>query len=164
MPDLLVPLYKLTPNHARLTELREQGVVIRRAFPFDLSRIRRFIAANFSESWADEAEASFARQPIQCWIAIYQQQVIGFACVDATMRGFFGPTGVSEAHRGKGIGTALLIEALFGLKELGYGYGIIGSAGPVAFYEKNCGALVIPDSVPGVYVDLLASDGNEGSR
>ena len=48
-----------------------------------------------------------------------------------------------------------LIEALWGLHDLGYAYGIIGAAGPVAFYEKAVGARVIEGSWPGIYADLL---------
>ena len=138
--------------------------MVRRAFPFELSRTRRFIAKTFSESWADETQAGFARQPITCWIAIYEKRVIGFACVDATMRGFFGPTGVDPTFRGRGVGAALLLAALHGLKEIGYGYGIIAGAGPVAFYEKCCCATVIEGSEPGIYVDMLEADGEESTR
>jgi predicted N-acetyltransferase YhbS len=52
----------------------------------------------------------------------------------------FGPTGVLESARGKGIGTALLIAALRGLKEMGYAYGVIGGVGPVQFLRKGCRA------------------------
>ena len=118
MPDLLVPLYKL-PAHNDLTQrLATDGIIIRRAFPFDLSRTRRFIAETFSESWADETEAGFARQPITCWIAVVNGEVKGFACVDATMRGMFGPTGVCPSLRGKGVGKALLLHALSGLWDM----------------------------------------------
>ena len=54
-----------------------------------------------------------------------------------------------------GIGKALLIAALWGLRELGYVYGVIGAAGPVEFYRQTVGAIVIPDSEPGIYTDLL---------
>jgi GNAT superfamily N-acetyltransferase len=164
VPDLLVPLYKLPPVTPRLDALRETGVVIRRAYPFDLSRTRRFIARHFSEAWADEAEAAFARLPITCWLAVEDKRVIGFACVEATLRGFFGPTGVDPQARGRGVGTALLLAALHDLRGLGYGYGIIGAAGPVDFYVKTVNAIVIPDSSPGVYMDMLARDGDEGAR
>ena len=164
MPDLLVPLYRLPSPTGALASLTAEGVVVRRAFPFDLSRTRRFIARTFSESWADETQAAFARQPITCWIAIKNHRVVGFACVDATMRGCFGPTGVDPALQRKGIGAALLLTALQGLHELGYAYGIIAGAGPVAFYEKVCGATVIPDSTPGIYVEMLDDDGAEGMR
>ena len=44
-----------------------------------------------------------------------------------------------------------------GLRELGYVYAIIGAAGPVRFYQSTVGAIVIPDSEPGIYTDLLKS-------
>ena len=161
MPDLLVPLYKLPDAAPRILALRARGIVIRRAYPFDLSRTRRFIIRHFSEAWADEAEAAFARQPITCFLAIRDHKIIGFACVEATARGFFGPTGVDPDCRRNGAGSALLIASLQSLRELGYAYGIIGSAGPVDFYVKSVGAIPILDSAPGIYVDLLASDGGE---
>lgn len=34
---------------------------------------------------------------------------------------------------------------------------IVGAAGPVRFYPKTVGAIVIPDSEPGIYTDLLKS-------
>jgi GNAT superfamily N-acetyltransferase len=81
--------------------------------------------------------------------------VIGFAGYECTRKAFFGPTGVIENERGHGIGTALLIASLWGLRELGYVYAIIGRAGPQDFYERAVDAVVIPDSEPGIYVDLL---------
>lgn len=161
MPDLLVPLYKLPPITEKLDALRADGVIIRRAYPFDLSRTRRFITRHFNEAWADEAEAAFARLPITCFIAVIDKKVVGFACVEATAKGFFGPTGVDPTHRGKGIGNALLLAALHDLRSQGYAYGIIGAAGPVEFYVKAVGAIPIPDSSPGIYTDLLAPDGDE---
>jgi GNAT superfamily N-acetyltransferase len=158
MPDLLVPLYRLPSADGKIAALRESGIVIRRAYPFELSRVRRFITRHFSEGWADEAEAAFARMPITCWIAVQDKKPIGFACVESTAKAFFGPTGVDPAQRGKGIGAALLIASLYGLREQGYAYGIIGGAGPVAFYEKTVGAILIPDSSPGIYVNMLAAD------
>jgi hypothetical protein len=45
--------------------------------------------------------------------------------------------------------------ALEALRELGHAYGIIGGVGPAEFYAKACGAIEIPGSDPGTYVDLL---------
>ena len=76
-----------------------------------------------------------------------------------------GPTGVLEKERGKGIGRALLLACLWGLREMGYAYAIIGGAGPVEFYQRECVAVVIPDSVPGVYHDPLKKRGKgRGAR
>ena len=82
-------------------------------------------------------------------------EVLGFACYDATVKGFFGPTGVAKAERGKGIGVALLLATLHGMKDEGYGYGVIGGAGPVDFYKKCCGAIPIEGSSPGVYRNMV---------
>ena len=53
--------------------------------------------------------------------------------------------------RGRGIGKALLLTALEGLREIGYAYGIIGGVGPAEFYAKACGAVMIEGSTPGIY-------------
>jgi GNAT superfamily N-acetyltransferase len=97
----------------------------------------------------------FANKPVTVVIATRQGRVIGFAGYECTRKAFFGPTGVAEEERGSGIGTALLIASLWGLRELGYVYGIVGGAGPVEFYQRAVGAIVIPDSQPGIYTDLL---------
>ena len=97
----------------------------------------------------------FVRQPVSVYIATIQREIVGFAAYECTRRGFFGPTGVVEAAHHRGIGTALLLASLWGLREMGYVYGIIGAAGPVDFYQRTVGAIIIPDSEPGIYVDLL---------
>ncbi len=89
------------------------------------------------------------------WIATRNDHLIGFACADATAKGFFGPTGVAEAERGKGTGEALLMATLRGMREAGYAYAIIGGAGPVDFYRKRLDAIEIPGSVPGIYRGML---------
>jgi predicted N-acetyltransferase YhbS len=155
MPDLLVNLLKLPPVASTEKGLREAGIIIRRAQPFELTAVREFIKLNFSIQWADESSVGFANKPITVFIATRDHQVIGFAACECTRRGFFGPTGVIEGERGNGIGRGLLLAALWGLRELGYVYGIIGAAGPVEFYRAAVGAVEIADSEPGIYTDLL---------
>ena len=150
MPDLLVNLLKLPAM-----ESESQEFLVRRAQPFELSAVRRFVEENFSQSWADEVSVGFARQPITVFVATMERELIGFAAYECTRRGFFGPMGVVERAHGKGAGKALLLAAMWGLRELGYVYAIVGAAGPVRFYQKTVGAIVIPDSEPGIYTDLL---------
>ena len=149
MPDLLVNLLKL-PAAEGSTEF-----IIRRAQPFEISDVRNFVTTNFSVRWADEISVGFARQPISVYIAIIEREIVGFAAYECTRRAFFGPTGVVDAARGKGIGKALLLASLWGLREMGYVYGIIGNAGPVEFYQKLVDAMIIPGSEPGIYADAL---------
>ena len=165
MPDMLVPLLKLPPHEPLLAALREKHeVIIRRANAHEITPVRQFVQKNFSIRWADEILVGFSRQPISVYIAIERGKVIGFGAYECTRRGFFGPTGVAEKSRGKGIGTALLIACLAGLREMGYAYGIIGGAGPVEFYRKTVHATEIPGSVPGVYADPLARGKDRGAR
>jgi GNAT superfamily N-acetyltransferase len=149
MPDLLVNLLKLPPLEAA------EGFIVRRAQPFELSPVRRFVAENFSPQWADEISIGFARQPVSVYVATIDRELAGFAAYECTRRGFFGPTGVLPSARGKGIGKALLLASLWALQERGYVYAIIGAAGPVRFYQKTVGAIIIPDSEPGIYTDAL---------
>lgn len=150
MPDLLVNLLKLPP-----LEHEWEGFLVRRAQPFEISQVRSFVAEKFSQSWADEISVGFARQPISVFIATRERELIGFAAYECTRRGFFGPMGVVERAHGQGAGKALLLAALWGLREMGYVYAIVGAAGPVRFYQKTVGAIIIPDSEPGIYTDLL---------
>jgi GNAT superfamily N-acetyltransferase len=149
MPDLLVNLLKLPAGEAT------QGFNIRRAQPFELTPVRNFVTENFSRGWADEISVGFARQPISVFVATIDRQLAGFAAYECTRRGFFGPAGVVQAARGKGVGKSLLLASLEAMREMGYVYAIIGAAGPVRFYQKTVGAIIIPDSEPGIYTDLL---------
>lgn len=155
MPDLLVNLLKLPSLEAACEAIVLPPVLVRRAQPFEITSVRTFVEHNFSTSWADEISVGFANKPVSVYIAVEQKRIIGFAAYECTRRAFFGPTAVSAAARGRGIGKALLLACLYGLQEMGYVYGVIGRAGPVEFYETTVGATVIPDSDPGIYTDLL---------
>jgi predicted N-acetyltransferase YhbS len=151
MPDLLVNLLKLPEAEP----LADTAIIIRRAQPFEFSKVHSFIAGNFGKAWADEASVGFATKPVTVFIATVEGRIVGFAAYECTRRGFFGPTGVGMEDRGKGIGKALLFASLEGLREMGYVYAIIGGAGPIEFYQTTVRAIVIPDSDPGIYQDLL---------
>lgn len=155
MPDLLVNLLKLTALEPVLLELDKAQIVVRRAQPFEITQVRSFVEKHFSLAWADEISIGFTNKPVSLYIAVVEKEVVGFAAYECTRRGFFGPTGVASGMQGRGVGKALLLASLWGLRELGYVYGIIGRAGPVEFYEQAVGAIVIPDSDPGIYADLL---------
>lgn len=155
MPDLLVNLLKLPPVEPEIVELGRAGIVIRRAQPFEMTLVRLFVEENFSIAWADEVSVGFSNKPVSVHIATRTREIVGFAAHECTRKAFFGPTGVAPDMQGHGVGKALLLASLWGLRELGYVYGVIGGAGPVEFYEKAVGAIIIPDSDPGIYTDLL---------
>ncbi len=148
MADLLVRLYDLggPPGDP-------EGIEIRRPLPHEKGKVRRWIGETFGPGWSEEFEGSFKSFPITSFIALREGRLVGFSCYEVTSRGFFGPTGVLETERGKGIGTALLLRSLHGLRDLGYAYAVIGGVGPSDFYEKTVGAIPIPGSTPGIYPD-----------
>jgi GNAT superfamily N-acetyltransferase len=155
MTDMLVKLYDLPPLDPALTLQREQGITVRRALVPEGHLITAWVHDHFSEYWVSECRVALTRQPVSCFVATLDGALIGFACYDTTRRGFFGPTGVSEAARGRGTGKALLLVTLHDMWAVGYGYAAIGGVGPVGFYERAVGATVIPDSTPSVYADML---------
>ena len=152
MADLLVKLYALPDSAPALGRIKEAGITIRRPLPPDRRAVTRWVDAHFGERWAGEVETAFGRAPASLHTAVNASgEICGFACHDVTFRGFFGPAGVPEALRGRGIGTALLLVALRALAEAGFAYAIIGGSGDDEFYRKSVGAVVIPDSDPGPY-------------
>ena len=155
MPDMLVNLLKLPPDDGTEDILAKEGILIRRAMSPDKLRIVPRVQELSSLSAAGECDVSFSHTPISTYIATDGAKIVGYACYNATMPDFFGPTAVDVAYRGKGIGKALLLRCLRALHNEGYAYAIIGGVGPVAFYEKIAGATVIPDSDPGVYEDFV---------
>ena len=142
--DMIVNLttldYSATPD---------EGVKLKRAFPADKSRILEFVGKHFSQNWVNETEYALTQNPPACFIATRGGEMIGFACYDASAKGFFGPTGLSESERGRGTGRALLMRTLLAMREAGYGYAIIGWVGDAAkFYEKSAGARYIEGGEP----------------
>lgn len=155
MTDMLVKLYELPPLAPHLEKQESLGISIRRGLAPEKHLVLKWIGEHFGDFWVSEADIAFSRQPVSCFVAVYQEECIGFACYDSTRLGFFGPTGVGEAARGKGTGAALLLAALHDMWAKGYGYAIIGGVGPEEFYAKHSGATVIPDSTPSIYKGML---------
>jgi GNAT superfamily N-acetyltransferase len=155
MIDMLVKLYDLPDSTDLARAVEGEGIIVRRARAFEKHTVAAFARTHFSEKWVSEVEVAVSRQPVACFIATREKRVIGFACYDTTMRGFFGPTGVAEEARGLGVGKLLLLRSLEALREAGHAYGIIGGVGPREFYAKACGAIEIPGSDPGIYGDIL---------
>jgi predicted N-acetyltransferase YhbS len=152
--DCLVNLY--SQRMAALAgRVENVEAVIRVALPPELHFVQNWVRENFSEYWVSEVTVAMAHQPPGCLIATVDGQLVGFACYDATARGFFGPTGVAESRRGKNIGLALFYHTLAAMKAHGYAYAIIGSAGPVEFYVKAVGAVPIEADKEDIYQGLL---------
>jgi len=161
---MLVRLYDLPDSSTRVAELRAGGIEVRRALAPERHVVVSWVRQEFGEGWASECEVSFSRLPISCFRAQRGQDLLGFACYDATAKAFFGPTGVLERERERGIGTALLLVTLQAMAAEGYAYGIIGGVGPADFYAKAVGAVPIAGSTPGIYAHFLRGGRATGKR
>jgi GNAT superfamily N-acetyltransferase len=152
---MLVRLYDLpdaAPYDARTSGA---GVRVRRLDAWDRTALRKFVDQHFGANWAAEAEFAFSNgHPITGFIAVRDGVIAGFAVYESSRRGFFGPTGVREDLRGKGVGASLLFRCLESMREMGYAYAIIGGVGPAEFYAKVCGARIIEGSERSVYGEL----------
>jgi GNAT superfamily N-acetyltransferase len=147
LPDLLVPLYDL-PAAPELN-----GLWVGRPLSHQAPSVLSFIRDNFSNGWKAEAGAAFGSVPPTIIVAANRAsgELAGFCCWDCTAKGFLGPIGVHDGFRGKGVGKAVVIAVLHSMREAGYGYAVIGAAGPVEFFRRICDARIIEGSTPGIY-------------
>ncbi|WP_440641847.1 GNAT family N-acetyltransferase [Bradyrhizobium sp. PUT101] len=154
MSDLLVRLFDL-PDVRTEEKIASSGITVRRAMAAEAHVVLPWIEKHFDRPWVSEATRAFTRSPVMIWIAVRKNELLGFACADCSMRGFFGPMGVVKAARGQGIGEALLFATLRGMRETEYAYAIIGGVGPIAFYRKHLDAIDIPGSEDSIYGAML---------
>lgn len=122
---------------------------IRRVTQADNGKITRFMEEHFAGGWVDTIKIALLQDNPSIYMALGEnEEILGFAGFDIVdnKRNYFGPMGVVHSGRNKGIGFSLLHHCLKEMKEIGYGYAIIGGAGPIEFYEKACNAVAIPSS------------------
>ena len=160
--DLLVNLYSRRMD-ALAARVAGVDATIRVALPPELHIVQNWVREHFSDYWVSELTVAMAHQPPGCLVAIVDGELVGFACYDATARGFFGPTGVAESQRGKGVGAALLYHTLAAMKAQGYAYAVIGGVGPVEFYASAVGATPIEADKEDIYQGLLRVRSRQGS-
>jgi mycothiol synthase len=111
-----------------------------RVTPQTRERVLSFIEKEFGRIW--RFEASNAGDNL--FYVEVDGKIAGFAAHDANNRGlgFFGPTGVARAQRGRGLGATLLKASLADLHRLGYERAVIPWTDALEFYAKSCGAVV----------------------
>ena len=140
--DLLVDLYQQDFVKESL------DFKVKRVLSTDSDSVIDFIQQRFSPRWVSEVKSGLFRSNPTCFIAVDEKQIVGFACYDATSKGFFGPMGVDEKYRKKGIGKSLIIHCLEAMYFDGYAYAIIGgvSERTQPFYNHVCGSKPIENS------------------
>ncbi len=155
MADMLVKLYELPDAFPLIGALKNRGIIVRAAMPYEKGPVTGWVRETFGSAWEAECHCSFSNHPVSCFIATEAGRIVGFACYNSTCKNFFGPSGVTEARRGLGIGKALLLSCLHAMKADGFAYAIVGGVGPADFYSRTVGAIFIEGSSPGIYGDRL---------
>ena len=129
---------------ARASELAgaaaAKGYEVRRARVDERAALCAAIAGEFGGAWPFEIERALGYEPCGVHVAIQGGAYCAFAAHDGNNRGlgWFGPTGTWPAHRGKGLGEALLLACLVDVAaerarcEIAW-------IGPRPFYEKVAG-------------------------
>jgi ribosomal protein S18 acetylase RimI-like enzyme len=153
--DMLIKLYEPADKRTVPDDRCHPEIVIRKPAGPEHTIIERWVEEQFTVVWLSETRAALANRPITLFIAQRATALLGFACYDATARGFIGPIGVAESARNQGIGTALLLACLQDMRSAGYGYAIAGHVGAPEFFRRVAGAIEIPDSTPGIYAGML---------
>lgn len=99
------------------------------------------IARDHGPAWAVEVGRAL-REPSGVFAARDRDgAIIGFAARDGNNRGLggFGPAAVDPAHRGRGLGEALLLSCLLDVAASGHARCTVGWVGPRAFYQRAAG-------------------------
>lgn len=160
MADMLVKLFNISAPVKEEEIFFENGIRFKRALAPDRNKIIEYSKTCGGEDYSAEVQAAFANNPITCYIATKDKELIGFACFEATAKNFFGPMAVSSEYRKQGIGKMLLLKSLYSMQEMGYGYAIIGwpTKSAIPFYEKCVGATMIEDGSLGIYRRMINVD------
>ena len=154
MTDMLIKLYDLPPGAAGESPAGSPAALVRKPIGPEHEAVVAWIQKAFGSRWASEARVALQNRPVSLYIAMQGAKLIGFACYDATARGYVGPIGVDEAARRSGTGAALLRAALADMRAAGYGYAIVGAVGAKEFFTRVAGASDIADSTPGLYAGM----------
>lgn len=138
--DMIVDLNNdLTMNYI-------EDISIRKVRDSDKEVVREFVLENFYERWTKTIDYGLTLEDIPIYIAIHDNNIVGFAGynISKQRKGYFGPLGVLKSYRDRKIGQALVNSCLIDMKQLGFETCIIGNAGSIEFYEKACGARIVP--------------------
>jgi mycothiol synthase len=143
VPESLVPFFT---KRGYYETARTQNLIVDKlpeAVPRDVDRdgerVLDFVERQFGPIWRFEASHGAS-----IFVVEEGGQIAGFSTHEANNRGlgFFGPTGVAENFRGRGLGRRLLLASLADLRRLGYHRAVIPWTDAIEFYRKSCGARI----------------------
>jgi len=101
--------------------LLQEGLLVEHYRPQLIPALFRFLKAEFPGDWQRFARDAIARieqgdTPTRLWIAHEKGEVVGYSHFEGER---FGPIGVSQSQRGRGIGQVLMYKTLQSMRLLG---------------------------------------------
>ena len=117
-----------------------KGYDVRRATRGERAPLVAAVAAELGGAWPYEVERALGHDPPAVHVAVKAGAYCAFAAHDGNNRGlgWFGPTGTWPAHRGQGLGEALLVACLVDVATE-HSQCEVAWIGPRPFYEKVAG-------------------------
>jgi GNAT superfamily N-acetyltransferase len=119
--------------------VRERGYEVRRARA-DEDALLEAARVEFGGAWPFELARALGASPVGVHVALREGAYCAFAAHDGNNRGlgWFGPTGTWPAHRGQGLGEALLLACLVDVAAV-HARCEVAWIGPRPFYDKVAG-------------------------
>ena len=117
------------------------GTTIRLAEPGERERVRDFVMERSGFNWSFETARAIGPRGSGVWIAEEDGEIIAFSVFGSLEDHWFGPIGVSEEKRKRGLGSALLFRTLQSMKDLGITRAIIPWTGHLYFYSQVPGVV-----------------------
>lgn len=135
------PLVGETRRRELVHRAQRGGYQLRRARRDDRGALAELVEPRFGRAWAFEIDRALATDPPGVHLALLDTAIVGFAAHDGNNQGlgWFGPAGTLEAHRGNGLGQALLIACLLDLAGEGRRECTVAWIGPRDFYRRAAG-------------------------
>lgn len=137
--DYLINLlaFNIPRRILRLEEsLKREKVVFRKAELSEKGFIENWVKRNFGGFWAYEAGEGLKGGASKVWIAEEGGEVLGFSVYGALEPNWFGPIGVLEKARRRGIGSILLFKCLASIRGEGFGEAVIPWTSHLFFYTQ----------------------------
>jgi len=140
-------LYTYPHRVSRVQEqLQKDSIDLRTASPSEKQELCDWIERQFTIFWSNETEYAFAKRNPSVVIAKDRRgNILGFATFDGVAPGRFGPTGVDQSQRGRGLGTVLLFDAFQAMREAGQEMAVVHWTDLLFFYTQIPGLCGVRD-------------------
>jgi len=94
-----------------------------------------WVHSNFGPLYSHEVSETFRHDMPSVWLALKGDEIVGFSAYRTSELDWFGPIGVAEEERRKGLGSVLLFKSLLSMREEGRRIALI-SCNPHLFFSQ----------------------------